>query len=204
MRLVKKVGKVAALQAAVMGDSEIQYDQTLNTHVGIAHTRWATHGPPSDINSHPQRSDDQHQFVVVHNGIITNFKQLKQVLEAKNYHFESETDTEAIAKLAKFIYDTETAAGEPNDFLSIVRMVTKELEGAYALLFKSTLFPNEIIATRRGSPLLVAIKTDEQLSANFIDVDVVPSKLGVFVMFVLFCVAWIVLSVIFVGYLLAE
>lgn len=80
-------------------------DRVEDIHCGIAHTRWATHGVPSEVNSHPQRSDIQHGFVVVHNGIVTNYKEVKVFLTKKGYAFESETDTEVIAKLIHHFYE---------------------------------------------------------------------------------------------------
>jgi len=149
--------------------------EVLNDHVGMAHTRWATHGPPSDLNSHPHRSDPKNTFLVVHNGIITNYRELKQLLERQGYVFETETDTEVIAKLAKYIYDTQTEDGENNSFEAVVKAVVKELQGAYALIFKSPLFPNEMIATRRGSPLLLGIRSKEALADEKIEVSFSPA-----------------------------
>lgn len=103
--LVRATGKVKVLEEAVADQCKgNDLDEMLEVHCGIAHTRWATHGIPCDVNSHPQRSDAGNAFVVVHNGIITNYKDIKTFLEQKGYVFESETDTEIIAKLVHHLY----------------------------------------------------------------------------------------------------
>lgn len=175
IRIVRRQGKVAMLEDEIwsqaksrLGERRFELEEQFETHVGIAHTRWATHGAPSAVNSHPQRSDDENEFVVVHNGIITNYKDLKQFLEKKGYIFESETDTEVIAKLIKHLHETL-----PNlSFREIVEQAIQQLEGAFALVFKSSKFPNQVVATRRGSPLLVGIKTKMSLPTDYIPVIV--------------------------------
>lgn len=136
----------------------------------MAHTRWATHGQPSPTNAHPQRSDPKNEFLVVHNGIITNYKELRTVLEKKGYVFESETDTECIAKLAKYLYDSQKV-NKSLTFTALVKAVVKELEGAFALIIKSVHYPNQIVTTRRGSPLLIGVKTAKKLKVDFVDVE---------------------------------
>ncbi|CAB4068246.1 glmS [Lepeophtheirus salmonis] len=168
IELIKKRGKVADLENEIASRaSELGMGSILNVHVGIAHTRWATHGVPSCVNSHPHRSDDQNEFVVVHNGIITNYKDIKQFLMARGHVFESETDTEAIAKLVKHIYHQNPSDG----FRQVVEKCAKQLEGAFALCFTSVHFPGEIVAARRGSPLLIGIKTSTILQSDSIPVQ---------------------------------
>ncbi|RXG73257.1 Glutamine--fructose-6-phosphate aminotransferase [isomerizing] 2 [Armadillidium vulgare] len=145
---------------------DLKFDTVHETHVGIAHTRWATHGVPSETNSHPQPSDESNEFIVVHNGIITNYKDVKQFLEKKGHKFLSDTDTEVIAKLIKHLHDLHPSYS----FRELVEQVVQQLEGAYALCFKSRIFPGEIVATRRGSPLLVGIKTKTKLASDHIPV----------------------------------
>jgi len=168
--IYRQVGKVKALEQLIKEDTKLDISKTFLSHTGMAHTRWATHGQPSQRNSHPQRSDPNNEFLVVHNGIITNFKEIKTVLEKKGYQFESDTDTECIAKLTKYIYDSQKSNKQLN-FTNLVKAVVKELEGAFALIFKSTHFPNEMVAARRGSPLLVGVKTEKKLKVDFVDVE---------------------------------
>uniref|UniRef100_A0A671QCH7 glutamine--fructose-6-phosphate transaminase (isomerizing) n=1 Tax=Sinocyclocheilus anshuiensis TaxID=1608454 RepID=A0A671QCH7_9TELE len=144
--LYKKTGKVKALDEEIYKNNAIDFEAELDTHFGIAHTRWATHGEPSPVNSHPHRSDKNNEFVVIHNGIITNYKELRKYLVSKGYEFESETDTEVIPKLIKYLYDNRE--NEYVSFSTLVERVIKQLEGAFALVFKSIHFPGEAVATR--------------------------------------------------------
>jgi glucosamine--fructose-6-phosphate aminotransferase (isomerizing) len=162
----KEVGKVASLRKLV-DESQVDTSAIFDSHCGIAHTRWATHGPPSRTNCHPHRSDPNWEFAVVHNGIITNYKELKTLLESKGYKFETETDTECIAKLCKYVYDAH-----PNmSFTDLAKAVINELEGAYGLLIKSVRYPHEAIAARKGSPLVIGVKTQRRMKVDFVDVE---------------------------------
>uniref|UniRef100_A0A3B1IPT1 glutamine--fructose-6-phosphate transaminase (isomerizing) n=1 Tax=Astyanax mexicanus TaxID=7994 RepID=A0A3B1IPT1_ASTMX len=167
--LFKKKGKVKALDEELYKNDSIDLELELDTHFGIAHTRWATHGEPSAVNSHPQRSDKNNEFVVIHNGIITNYKELKKYLISKGYEFESETDTEVIPKLIKYLYDNR----ESNyvSFSTLVERVIQQLEGAFALVFKSIHFPGQAVATRRGSPLLIGVRSQYKLSTEQVPIQ---------------------------------
>ncbi|OCK98645.1 glucosamine-fructose-6-phosphate aminotransferase [Cenococcum geophilum 1.58] len=162
----KEVGKVAALRK-LCDESKPDLNKAFDSHAGIAHTRWATHGRPSRVNCHPHRSDPNWEFAVVHNGIITNYKELKALLEGKGFKFETETDTEAIAKLAKYIYDEHPDI----DFPVLAKAVIKELQGAFGLLLKSVHYPHEVIAARKGSPLVVGVRTQKKMKVDFVDVE---------------------------------
>ncbi|KAF2405505.1 glucosamine-fructose-6-phosphate aminotransferase [Trichodelitschia bisporula] len=162
----KEVGKVAKLKELI-AEEKPDLKRVFDSHAGIAHTRWATHGRPSRLNCHPHRSDPNWEFAVVHNGIITNYKELKSLLETKGFKFETETDTEAIAKLAKYIYDQHPDI----EFPVLAKAVIKELQGAFGLLLKSVHYPHEVIAARKGSPLVVGVKTAKKMKVDFVDVE---------------------------------
>lgn len=170
--LFKQTGKVAMLRSFVAEQGVEMEKRIFGTHAGMAHTRWATHGQPSPTNAHPHRSDVANRFTVVHNGIITNYKELRLLLESKGYPFESETDTECLAKLAAYLYDGQVATGNANiSFHNLIKMVIKEAEGAFACVFKSTMYPDELVATRRGSPLIIGVRTLQTLKVDFVDVE---------------------------------
>ncbi|MBF7095511.1 glutamine--fructose-6-phosphate transaminase (isomerizing) [Alkalibacter mobilis] len=148
----KKKGRLAIL------DEEVQKNPVKGS-MGIGHTRWATHGAPSDINSHPHCNGDC-SIAIVHNGIIENYMELKEELIEKGYRFLSETDTEVIAHLIDYLYDT--------DILSAVQAAVKKLKGSFALGVMSTKDPGKIIAIRKDSPLVVGLGERE----NFIASDI--------------------------------
>lgn len=153
--IVKEKGRIDDLEKKIqkVGFKDCKKSASVN----ISHTRWATHGPPSEVNSHPHRSDPENEFVVVHNGVISNYNELKNLLIGEGFKFESETDTEVFVKLAKMIYDKDRTLS----FRKIVGQVTQLVKGSYAILMKSTHFPNECIATKNGSPLILGIKIEQ-------------------------------------------
>ncbi len=131
----------------------------LQGHVGIGHTRWATHGVPSDENAHPHPSSDR-KIAVVHNGIIENYMEFKEELEAKGYKFLSETDTETVAHLIDDYYRSGM------DILDAVFKVLDRIEGSYALGVLCSDFPDQLIAARKDSPLVVGIGEGENFIAS--------------------------------------
>ncbi|XP_017104969.2 glutamine--fructose-6-phosphate aminotransferase [isomerizing] 2 isoform X3 [Drosophila bipectinata] len=165
--MVKRTGKVKVLEDAIQEHfSGVEYSEPVLTHIGIAHTRWATHGVPCERNSHPQRSDETNGFVVVHNGIITNYNDVKTFLSKRGYEFESDTDTEVFAKLVHHLWKTHPTYS----FRELVEQAIQQLEGAFAVAVKSKYFPGECVASRRSSPLLVGIKTKTRLATDHIPI----------------------------------
>ena len=147
---LRSCGRVAEL--AALADA-----RQLSAHIGIAHTRWATHGVPSERNAHPHISGG---LAVVHNGIIENFEAIKADLQGKGYVFESETDTEAIAHLVHYKLQGNT------DLFEAVRQATVDLVGAYAIGVVAEADPFRVIVARRGSPLLLGIGEDGMYAAS--------------------------------------
>jgi glucosamine--fructose-6-phosphate aminotransferase (isomerizing) len=150
-------------------------------HIGIGHTRWATHGPATDLNAHPHLGGDS-VVAVVHNGVIENFRSIKQRLENEGYHFQSATDTEVIAHLIASCLEQQTAlatgngeAGESDDgwiaphhrrLAEAVRQAVGQLQGTYGLAVMFRDYPDVIIAARLGSPLVVGVGDGEHIVAS--------------------------------------
>jgi glucosamine--fructose-6-phosphate aminotransferase (isomerizing) len=152
LRVKKAKGRLAVLE------SELD-KKPLEGTAGIGHTRWATHGKPSDVNSHPH-TDNSLKFSVVHNGIIENYLTLKEELTAKGHKFVSETDTEVIAHLIASLYD--------GDIVKAVREAVKRMKGAYALGVLTEYEPDKLVAVRLASPLIIGVGEGE----NFIGSDI--------------------------------
>lgn len=136
----------------------------LNGTIGIAHTRWATHGRPSKENSHPHM-DNSEKFAVVHNGIIENYNELREFLMSKGYTFLSQTDTEVIPNLIHYYFNNGNHINEDH-FLSAVKAAIDDLKGSYAIEVTSPLFPNKLIVVRKDSPLVIGKSEGENFVAS--------------------------------------
>ena len=153
LNVFKKKGKVADLEENLVG-------QNLHAHIGIGHTRWATHGEPNDRNAHPHLSQSG-QIAMIHNGIIENYAKIKKDLVAKGYQFNSDTDTEV---LLNFIEDIKKNNNCPLE--EAVRIALKRIVGAYCILLIDKDDPHTIIAARKGSPLVIGIGKGEHFLAS--------------------------------------
>ena len=151
LRRVRTLGKVQALSDLLSADP-------VSGGLGIAHTRWATHGEPSERNAHPHTSDET--VAVVHNGIIENHVELRERLHAEGYRFDSETDTEVVAHLIHY------HLGREGSLLTAVQKTVRELEGAYSLGVISHDHPERLVCARQGSPLVVGIGIGEHFLAS--------------------------------------
>ena len=147
LNLYKKQGKVANLVEFTNG-------KNIHGNVGIGHTRWATHGEPNDVNAHPHYSMDK-RIAVIHNGIIENYDTIREELISRGYEFKSQTDTEALVHLIDDIQKTEKV-----ELIEAVRHALQSVIGAYALVVISKDHPNQLIAARKSSPLVVGIGED--------------------------------------------
>lgn len=151
LKSLRRTGKVQELKDAI--------DQNpLDGTIGIAHTRWATHGGVTEANAHPHRSEDE--IAVVHNGIIENHERLREELQAEGYVFNSKTDTEVIAHL---IHHERKTHG---DLLAAVKSAVRQLEGAYGTVVMDTKYPERLVAARSGSPLVIGVGIGENFVAS--------------------------------------
>lgn len=149
IKLYKKQGKVAELE-------ELVKDKNVNGHIGIGHTRWATHGLPNDTNAHPHYSGNE-KLAIIHNGIIENYSSLKEGLKLRGHEFKSDTDTEVLIHL---IEDIQQKTGVALD--EAVRMALSEVIGAYAIVIIDKEDPNTLIAAKKSSPLVIGIGSNDE------------------------------------------
>jgi len=157
LKVYKKKGRVAELADSLVGEN-------LHAHIGIGHTRWATHGEPSDRNAHPHTSASG-KLAMIHNGIIENYAQLKQELINKGYKFKSDTDTEVLLNFIE-----EIRKNNKCDLEEAIRVALKRVTGAYVILLIDEDDPETIIAARKGSPLVIGIGKGE----HFLGSDASP------------------------------
>ncbi len=167
LMVFKKEGKIVELERSLPAPKI-----TAGT-IGIAHTRWATHGEPNTINAHPH-TDAEKKIALVHNGIIENYKNLKAFLEKKGYHFVSETDTEVLVHLIS-LYLTKT-----KNLTEAVRQSLKLVEGTYGIAVLHKDYPDTIIAARKGSPLILGIGNDEFFVSSDVSAIIIHTKKVIF------------------------
>jgi len=153
LKVYKKKGRVSELEDSLLG-------KDLHANIGIGHTRWATHGEPSDANAHPQTSASG-KLAIIHNGIIENYSQLKQELTKKGYKFNSETDTEVLVNFIEDIQKNNDCSLE-----EAVRIGLKRVVGAYVIVLIDQEHPDTLIAARKGSPLVIGVGKGEHFLAS--------------------------------------
>ncbi|EIM77185.1 glucosamine--fructose-6-phosphate aminotransferase [Nitritalea halalkaliphila LW7] len=154
LSIYKKKGKVSELEA------HLDTFSSLNSKIGIGHTRWATHGEPNDVNAHPHYSASE-KFAMIHNGIIENYEVLKTDLQNKGYVFHSETDSEVFIKFIEDIHRNNDCSLE-----EAVRLALHKVVGAYAIVIMNIEEPDTLIAARKGSPLVIGVGEDEYFLAS--------------------------------------
>jgi glucosamine--fructose-6-phosphate aminotransferase (isomerizing) len=150
LQVRRSVGRISVLEALIG-------DELSEATVGMAHTRWATHGSPTEVNAHPH-CDTSGKLALVHNGIIENYRVLRQFLEQQGLTFESETDTEVLAKLVGHFYD--------GNLEEAVRLALRDVRGTFGIAVIRADEPNEVVAARRGSPLIIGVGRNEYVIAS--------------------------------------
>ena len=153
LNVFKAKGKVSDLEAKVA-------DKDISGHIGIAHTRWATHGEPNEINAHPHISKSGN-IALIHNGIIENYLSLRKELEKRGFQFQSSTDTEVLTNLIEDVQQSEGV-----DLFEAVRIALNQVIGAYAIAIVEKGHPDQIIAARKGSPMVIGIGDEEYFVAS--------------------------------------
>ena len=153
IKTLKTKGRVSELEA-------LSSNEKIEGSIGIAHTRWATHGKPSKENSHPHM-DNSETFSVVHNGIIENYSELREFLQSKNYKFYSQTDTEVIPNLIHYFYSASEEKNPIQKYLQAVSDTCKKLHGSYAIEVISKDYPDNMIVARQSSPMVIGKNSKE-------------------------------------------
>lgn len=153
IKTLKTKGRVSELEA-------LSSNEKIEGSIGIAHTRWATHGKPSKENSHPHM-DNSETFSVVHNGIIENYSELREFLQSKNYKFYSQTDTEVIPNLIHYFYSASEEKNPIQKYLQAVSDTCKKLHGSYAIEVISKDYPDNMIVARQSSPMVIGKNSTE-------------------------------------------
>ena len=149
--VARAAGRISVLESA------LDEQKVPPSHIGMAHTRWATHGPPTECNAHPHL-DNKRRIAIVHNGIIENYSTIKTFLSERGYVFSSETDTEVLAVLIGHFYE--------NNLVKAVQTALREVRGTYGLAVMSAEEPETLVVARRGSPLIIGVGDDEYVVAS--------------------------------------
>jgi glutamine---fructose-6-phosphate transaminase (isomerizing) len=164
LHLRRAVGRISVLEAAITEKRPLPA-----AHIGMAHTRWATHGAPTEVNAHPH-TDDTGRIAIVHNGIIENYAALKKLLEEKGHKFSSQTDTEALAMLIGDLYAEFKSKNHLAPGTSLlqrsVQAALHEVEGTYGIAVVCQDEPDTLVVARKGSPLIIGVGDDEYVVAS--------------------------------------
>ncbi len=158
LKVYKKKGKVSALEGELV-------DKPLHATIGMGHTRWATHGEPNDVNAHPHYSFHR-KLAIIHNGIIENYAAIKETLLRKGHTFASQTDTEVLGQFIEDIWENFGGPSHGGTLEEAVRLALQEVAGAYAIVVMNAADPTQLVAARKGSPLVIGVGEGEYFFAS--------------------------------------